>query len=87
MNDQLVMIKNLWKIENNMEIDCEFAMYSLEIIKKWRLIHDGKFLMKTTKILLIELHCNNHFYGEFQMGVQLEAILSQLEIQICHIFF
>jgi len=83
MNDQLVMIKNLLKTQNSMEIDCVFAMYSLKIIKKWRLIHDGKFLMKTMKILLNELRYNNHFYGEFQMGVQLEAILSQLVIQIC----
>lgn len=42
MNDQQVMIKNLLKTENNMEIDCVFAMYNLEIIEKLRLIHDEK---------------------------------------------
>lgn len=81
MNDQRVMIENLLKTENSMEIDCVFAMYSLETIKKWRLIHDEKFLKKTMKILLNELHYNNHFYDEFQMDVRLEAILSQLVIQ------
>lgn len=81
MNDQQVMIENLLKTENSMEIDCVFAMYNLEIIKKWRLIHDEKFLKKTMKILLNELRYNNHFYGEFQTDVRLEAILSQLMIQ------
>lgn len=81
MNGQRVMIENLLKTENSMEIDCVFAMYSLEIIEKWRLIHDEKFLKKTMKILLNELRYNNHFYGEFQMDVRLEAIPSQLVIQ------
>lgn len=82
MNDQQVMIKNLLKTENSMEIDCVFAKYNLKIIKRWLLIHDEKFLMKMMKILLNELRYNNHFYGEFQMDVLLEAILSQLVIQI-----
>jgi len=81
MNDQRVMIENLLKTENSMGIDCVFAMYNLEIIKKWRLIHDEKFLKKMMKILLNELRYNNHFYDEFQMDVRLEAILSQLVIQ------
>lgn len=49
MNDQQVKIKNLLKIENNMEIDCVFAMYNLKIIKMLRLIHGEIFLKTTTK--------------------------------------
>jgi len=42
MNDQPTMTKNLLKTENNMEIDCVFAMCNLKIIGMLRLIHDEK---------------------------------------------
>lgn len=43
MNDQQVMIENLWKIENNMEIAYVFAMYNLKITGMLHQIHDEKF--------------------------------------------
>lgn len=64
MNGQPVMIKNVLKIENSMEIGCVFAMYNLETIGMLHLTHGRKFLKKT-KTFLNEQRYNNRFCGEF----------------------